>query len=148
MMPRFTKVQTKVLVAQIHQLRHEWDTPGILAAVEACDGKGFPYGDTVKAAVNLAVNPEARTPGLLPLPGTHWQGTRSVAGRLAPVMCPDHPDHEAGGCPQCIDEAARDVDTRVAEVRAALRVAARLRPPIPPGGHPKTEDQLPREAVA
>lgn len=91
--------QGEALVALIHQLRKDWDPPGIRAAIQKAQHLG-PACDIAAAACRLAANPDARTPALLPEPGTHWQGT-STGQRPAPLMCPDHPQHRLTRCPDC-----------------------------------------------
>ena len=70
----------------------------------------------------VAANPEAKTPGLIPQPGTHWQGLRA-GSRIAPVMCPEHEDQKAGACPSCTHHASPDPAARAAEVRQAIKEA-------------------------
>lgn len=117
-----SKSQGEALVALLHQLRHDWDTPGIRVAVQRAQTLGSP-ADVATAACRVAANTAAKTPGLIPEPGAHWQGT-TVAQRTAPVMCPDHPDQRLTRCAPC--EAilnSTDHTAGAALVRKALREA-------------------------
>lgn len=97
-MSRLTQTQGKRLCELIHLLRG-WDIPGIESAVRKAAELG-PAADVCVAALRVAANPEANTPGLIPSPGPHWQGT-VVASRIPPTMCGIHPEHRALGCPEC-----------------------------------------------
>lgn len=97
-MTRLTRTQGQRLCELIHLLRG-WDMPGIEAAVRKAADLG-PAADVCVAALRVAANPDANTPGLIPQPGTHWQQT-TVAGRIAPPACHDHPDQPAGRCLDC-----------------------------------------------
>jgi len=98
-----TKAQLEALTALLGQLRHDWDTPGIRAALARAAHLGT-GGDIAVAACRIAANPDAHTPGLIPTPGTHWQGT--TAGlRPVPIMCIRHPDQKAGHCLKCFKAA-------------------------------------------
>lgn len=96
--------QGKALVQLIASLRRDWQPAGIEAAVRKAITDGATGPDVCVAAVRVAVNPEAQTPGLLNAPGPHWQGTRA-GSRLAPIPCPDHPDQPASRCTACRAEA-------------------------------------------
>lgn len=111
-----TRSQGEALCALLGQLRKDWDLPGIRAAIQKAQALGSP-SDIATAACRIAGNPQAKSPGLIPHPGTHWQGT-AVASRLIPVMCLTHPTEPLGRCKAC-EAAARDVD------HAALAAAAR-----------------------
>jgi hypothetical protein len=102
-MMTLTMSQGQALSALLHQIRKDWDLPGINAAVRKAGSIGS-YADLAVAACRLASNPEIRTPALLSEPGTHWQGT-AAGKRIAPLMCTDHPDQKAGNCLKCVSEA-------------------------------------------
>lgn len=120
-MMRLTKSQGERLCELIHLLRG-WDIPGITAAVRKAAELG-PAADVCVAALRVAANPEANTPGLIPSPGPHWQGT-VVASRIPPTMCGIHPEQRALGCPEC--KAMPPATTTPAQ-RKAERAAARQR---------------------
>lgn len=117
-----TKAQGEALVALLHQLRHDWDTPGIRVAVQRAQDLGSP-AEVATAACRVAGNTAAKTPALIPEPGAHWQGT-AVGQRQAPLMCPDHPQHRLTRCDPC-QARINDTDhSKGAElVRKALREA-------------------------
>jgi len=97
-----TKSQGEALTALLHQLRKDWGLPGIAAAIRKAS-LGASAADVAVAACRCAADLTMRTPGLIPSPGPHWQGT-PAGSRLAPVMCASHKDEKAGSCPQCWSE--------------------------------------------
>ena len=99
-----TQTQGKALVQLIASLRRDWQPAGIEAAIRKATAGGATGPDVCVAAVRAAVDPDARTPGLIHSPGPHWQGTRAGT-RLAPIPCPDHPDQPASRCRTCVAEA-------------------------------------------
>lgn len=98
MMP-ITRSQGQALAALLHQLRGDWDLPGINAAIRKAAAHGS-AADVAVAACRCAANPEMRTPALISEPGTHWQGT-VVGTRQAPLMCAEHPTQPARHCADC-----------------------------------------------
>jgi len=111
-----TRSQGEALCALLGQLRKDWDLPGIRAAIQKAQALGSP-SDIATAACRIAGNPQAKSPGLIPHPGTHWQGT-AVAARPVPVMCLTHTNQPRGRCKAC-EAASEGVD------HAALAAAAR-----------------------
>lgn len=103
-MTALTATQGKALVQLCAALRRDWQPAGIEAAIRKALDDGANGAEVCVAAVRVATDPEARTPGLIPSPGAHWQGTRA-GSRIAPTPCPDHPDHPAGRCTRCREEA-------------------------------------------
>lgn len=101
---KLTQTQGKALVQLVAALRRDWQPAGIEAAIRKALDDGAPGPEVCVAAVRVAVDPEARTPGLIPRPGAHWQGTRA-GSRIAPIPCPDHPDQPASRCKTCRAEA-------------------------------------------
>ena len=91
--------QLQALTALIYQLRKDWDLPGIRAALTKAATLGT-AADVAVAACRCASDLEMATPGLIPQPGQHWQGT-TVAKRPIPVMCSEHSGHKAGDCRVC-----------------------------------------------
>ena len=120
MINALTRTQGQRLCELIHLLRPEWDLPGITAAVrKAAEIASGP--EVCVAALRVAANLEARTPGLIPQPGPHWQQT--TAGKnLPPTPCGIHPSHPALGCPECkaIPKASPE------QIKAARERARRL----------------------
>ena len=98
------QAQGKALVQLIASLRRDWQPAGIEAAIRKAADDGATGPDVCVAAVRAAVNPEAKTPGLIPAPGPHWQELRSGT-RLAPIPCPFHHDQPASRCKSCAEEA-------------------------------------------
>ena len=103
-MSGLTQTQGKALVQLIASLRRDWQPAGIEAAIrKALDG-GAPGPDVCVAAVRAACDKAARTPGIIPAPGPHWQALRS-GQRHAPIPCPRHDDQPASRCTTCRAEA-------------------------------------------
>ena len=100
--------QLQALTALIHQLRKDWDLPGIRAALVKAATLGS-AADVAVAACRCAADLEMSTPGLISQPGVHWQGT-TVAKRPVPVMCQTHPAQKAGGCVECFKAAVPRAD--------------------------------------
>lgn len=98
-----TRAQLEALTALLGQLRHDWDLPGIRAALARAAHLGT-AADIAVAACRVAANPDAHTPGLIPGPGAHWQGT-TTGLRPVPIMCIRHPDQNAGHCLKCFAAA-------------------------------------------
>lgn len=115
-----TGTQGKALVQLIASLRRDWQPAGIEAAIRKAITDGATGPDVCVAAVRVAANPEAKTPGLIPAPGPHWQALRSGA-RLAPIDCPEHPGNPSGRCRPCADQRATPE-----QIREARALAARL----------------------
>ena len=99
-----TATQGKALVQLIASLRRDWQPAGIEAAIRKAITDGATGPDVCVAAIRVAVNPEAQTPGLLNAPGPHWQALRS-GSRHAPIPCPYHADQPASRCTACRAEA-------------------------------------------
>lgn len=114
-----TASQGQALTALLHTLRKDWGTAGIAAAIRKASLNAS-AADVAVAACRCAADPGMRTPGLIPEPGPHWQGT-PAGSRLAPVMCNNHPDHKAGGCPDCIAAAIERPDYVVVPLRPRKR---------------------------
>ena len=103
-MTTLTATQGKALVQLVASLRRDWQPAGIEAAIRKATEDGATGPDVCVAAVRAAVDPEAKTPGLIPAPGPHWQALRSGT-RHAPIPCPFHDDQPASRCTTCRDEA-------------------------------------------
>ena len=127
-----TRAQTVAVATAVQQCRPEWDHAGIVAALEKASTLGTP-AEVAAAAFRLAGDLKARTPGLLPKPGSHWRAPAEGGPTVSVVVtrCGEHPEHPAARCPLC-EEANRgevDHDAGVAAVREALAKAPRYEPP-------------------
>lgn len=122
-----TRTQAEALATAACRLRPDWQHRGVLTMLEQVAGIATPTAAAV-ALMRLADDP-SKGPGLLPLPGEHWQGT-TTAERKPPTPCGEHPARRAIDCPECRDATA-DVDHArgAAGVRAALRRAPKLPTP-------------------
>ena len=123
-----TRAQEVAIATAVQQVRPEWDHPGILAALHAAQGMGSP-AEVAAAAFRLAGDLKARTPGLLPKPGSHWRAPAEGGPTVSVVVtrCGEHPEHPAARCPACEEANRGEVDHQagVAAVREALRSAAK-----------------------
>lgn len=124
-----SQAQMQALVALLGTLRKDWDLPGIRAAVVKAAELGTAT-EVAVAACRIAGSLEARTPGLIPQPGNHWQGT-AVGARALPIMCLSHSDQPLGRCTVCDTEAlAVDHEAglrRVKDELARAKAEARAR---------------------
>lgn len=98
-----TKAQGEALTALLHQLRKDWDAPGIRAALQRAQALGSAT-DVAVAACRVAGNQDARTPALIAEPGAHWQGT-AVGKRQTHPVCDQH-HRPLGRCADCDRESA------------------------------------------
>ena len=103
-MTALTATQGKALVQLIAALRRDWQPAGIEAAIRKATADGATGPDVCVAAVRVACDRDARTPGVIPAPGPHWQALRS-GQRHAPIPCPFHDDQPASRCTTCRAEA-------------------------------------------
>lgn len=84
--PKLTHPQAKELARFIHQLRPDWDRPGI----EHYLGKArdmAPGPDLAVAAIKAATSAHNRTPAVIPMQGDHWR-TSSVETAPRRVVAP------------------------------------------------------------
>lgn len=56
-----------------HVLRPDWDARGIRAALDDVRVRQERPADLCLATIRAAHDPHARTPGVIPTPGPHWQ---------------------------------------------------------------------------
>lgn len=115
-----TTTQGKALVQLVAALRRDWQPAGIEAAIRKATADGATGPDVCVAAVRAACDKEARTPGVIPHPGPHWQALRS-GSRQAPIPCPTHPGEPSGRCKECAAERATPE-----QIKQARELAARL----------------------
>ena len=125
-----TRAQGVAIATAVQQVRPEWDHPGILAALHAAQGMGSP-AEVAAAAFRLAGDLKARTPGLLPKPGSHWRAPAEGGPTVSVIAtrCGEHPTRRALDCPECAETASADPTEGAAAVRAALREAPRYTDP-------------------
>ena len=130
-MTKLTRPMAQRLAEFIHMARDEWNTPGILAALEQASNTSDALA-IARALVNIADDQTVKTPGMLTRPGGHW---RTPAGELPPrrgehnIPCPDHPGEHDMPCPNPCTLTAEQVAELAAEAKAALAAAP---PYIPP----------------
>jgi len=123
-----TRAQGVAIATAVQQVRPEWDHPGILAALHAAQGMGSP-AEVAAAAFRLAGDLKARTPGLLPKPGSHWRAPAEGGPTVSVIAtrCGEHPAHLARACPDCAAEVAGvDHAAHAADLRRQLRATPRL----------------------
>lgn len=98
-----------------------WDVDGIEAALRRVPAEVDP-ADIAAAATRAAEKPENRTPAVIPLPGPHWQPTRSptaprpVHGPICGICGQYREICEAHPMP---DHTFRTVEEHAATVRAS-----------------------------
>jgi hypothetical protein len=86
----YTTPTYDALVALVHSLRPSWDEPGIRAAIRASLVlQPMPtLADLAYALVRIAIDPTITNPGVLSLPGPHWQTTtRQHTAPQPPKRC-------------------------------------------------------------
>jgi hypothetical protein len=96
-----SREQAQALTHTIHLLRPAWSEEGIFASLARCkDRDAF---EVTLAAIRAAADKTARTPGVIPAPGSHWNELEPTAKpnrRSYNVPCPDHAG-ESLPCPRC-----------------------------------------------
>jgi hypothetical protein len=86
----------------IHQLRPDWDKPGLLTHLDTARLRvSVTPADLAIAAVKAADNPANRTPAVIPLDGEHWrEHNRPLTTPQPPPMCKTcHQPHDPQHCP-------------------------------------------------
>jgi len=129
-----SKPQAQAIAHLVHQLRPEWSERGIMAQLGKLTTRRAT--DVALASIRAAADPEAKTPGVIPTPGSHWdEGVQYEASRLPKrdEECHIHPGSWRGNCHGCAaDRLARTesprrtgerVNGKAAEARALLRSA-------------------------
>ena len=98
MIGQITNRQATALAKFIHELRSEWDVPGITDAL--WQARGFaPVAELAQAAIRAASEPANRTPKIIALNGPHWRGSEAT---------PKIPEPDAGlRCSVCSEPKHR-----------------------------------------
>ena len=128
-MTRLTQPLAQRLAEFIHMARGDWNTPGILKALEQASTTSDALA-IARALVNIADDPSVKTPAFLTRPGSHW---RNPAGEIPPrrgehnVPCPDHPEHDMPH-----DHGGDMTPEQIAEAKRVALAAAAANPYIPP----------------
>jgi hypothetical protein len=74
----------------VHEIRDEWDTAGIHAALRKVSDR--PLDATTAAALYCAVNrPDQRNPAVIALDGEHWNALDRMAGKTVTPRTPQPP---------------------------------------------------------
>lgn len=126
-----TKPQADAIAVLVHNLRTEWDTRGIMAALAKCAHQ--PAADVALASIRAAMDPGAKTPGVIPTDGPHW--AERLAPREAPrpprhdEQCPHHAGNYREGCHGCAadQKAGTDSPSRPMEQRRVTVLAGQVR---------------------
>jgi hypothetical protein len=104
MMTTITDTQARALAALVHALRPDWDVPGIRKALWDARRKGSAV-ELTHAAVEAAVNPDARTPAVIALDGAHWTVARpwedAAPAHVERCPQPGHTSYPAWSCGAC-----------------------------------------------
>ena len=128
-MTRLTQPMAQRLAEFIHMARGDWNTPGILKALEQAPTTPDALA-IARALVNIADAPSVKTPAFPPRPGSHW---RNPAGEIPPrrgdhnIPCPDHPEHDMP-----LDHGGDMTLEQIAEAKRVALAAAAANPYIPP----------------
>ena len=112
-----THRQAKPLVAFIHELRGDWDVPGIEYAL----GKArtlAPAAAVAVAAIKAAGNAHNRTPAVIAMEGAHWRDSEAKPR----FVTPDPSER----CSICSERQGR-CETVWADDHAFLSVAENMR---------------------
>lgn len=78
---KITHRQAQALARFIHELRPDWDAPGITNAIGDARTVG-PASLVACAAIRAAVTLANRTPAVIALEGPHWRPTETFAPRF------------------------------------------------------------------
>lgn len=92
-MPRPDDPRLKALAELVHQLHPTWNRGGILSAIHACQRPGRDLSSIIRAAVDAALDPDARTPAVI----CHRDG----AAWTPHTVTTSPPERRA--CPTCRD---------------------------------------------
>lgn len=132
-----SREQAQALTRTVHLLRPAWSEEGIYAALIKC--RELDAYETALAAIRAAKDTNAKTPGIIPARGSHWNEP-DAAPRREPRLSREQ--RRARTCAECgaldgcrppahefipLDHATRNkasADRYIAEARAALRSRA------------------------
>lgn len=130
MMNFLNQHQAGKLADLVAALRPDWGVTGIMAAL-ARNHQKAPAHIVTTALINIAANPEARTPALLDHEGPHWEHARGtilaakprppVAATTNDPWCEDHPEHHLSNCPGCRPHKTPMPPEIKAQLKARLR---------------------------
>ena len=82
----------RALAAIVHEIRDEWDEPGITAALRRCSDR--PIAEVTAAALYCATKrTDQRSPACIAMSGEHWQSLTRLRGETAAAPEPRCPDH-------------------------------------------------------
>ena len=134
-----TLKQAEICAAAWHEIRPDWGVPSMMTMLEA-NATRAPFGELLRAGINAALNPKAKTPAVIFQPGKHWldaeQSTdparTSWFGNDTSDDCPNHPTVKAWDCRPCrrSDPKPANFRERVEAEAEKLRAAraAKLEP--------------------
>lgn len=147
-----TQKQAQIAAAAWHEVRPEWAVAGMMTLLEA-NATRAPFGELLRAGINAALNPKAKTPAVIFQPGKHWLTAEQAVdpvftsrfGNDTSDDCPNHPTVKAWDCRPCrrSDPAPANLRERIAAEAEKVRVAraAKLTPPT-------TETKEPQDGTA
>lgn len=117
-----TYKQGQALTAFLHELRGDWDKPGIEHALSVARGKGT-APDVAVAAIRAAAQAGNRTPAVIGMDGPHWRepATEKPKPTNRPPKrdedCPRHAGQWADSCHGCAADRIAGDETQPAELR-------------------------------
>jgi hypothetical protein len=161
-----TLQQAQIAAAAWHEIRPEWEVKSMMTRLEAHASSGdsrASFGELLRAGINAAMNPKAKTPAVIFQPGKHWLTAEQAAdpvytsrfGNDTSEDCPNHPTVKAWDCRPCrrSDPAPANLRDRIAAEAQKVRDAraAKLTPPTttketPNGTQPGSPAQEPQPA--
>ena len=115
-----TPKQAWAIAHLVAELRPEWQPEGVVSAIKRVADRN-PH-EVALASIRAAADPEARTPGVIPTPGTHWQeGIKQQPGKGRPPRkdeeCDVHVGQWADACHGCASDRLTGERTTPAELR-------------------------------
>lgn len=100
MRQKIDKETAQALSFVIHKIRYDWHQDAILNALGRAKDMGD-VGEVARAAITAALDPNTRSPAVIPTAGSHWQHTTHAKVQQA-EPCPVHtPVTPAWNCAPC-----------------------------------------------
>ncbi|QGJ93499.1 hypothetical protein SEA_MUFASA8_51 [Arthrobacter phage Mufasa8] len=142
--PTITENQAKIAAAAWHEIRPDWGIQSMMTMLaEKVTAPGFTasFAELLRAGINAALNPKAKTPAVIFQPGKHWLDAEQAAdpartswfGNDTSDDCPNHPTVKAWDCKPCrrADPMPPNFRARVEAEAERVRAAraAQLTPP-------------------
>lgn len=108
--------QRQTLAALIHELRPDWDIRGVIAALDDIRISKERVADVALASIRAATDTNAKTPGVIPTAGPHWEERTMPPLLLQPPLFP------GVGSPLTDAERAAASDAKAAAIAELHRI--------------------------